>query len=307
VYTPKGRRRHQKLELYELNNGQYQCSTRSEPFWLPEIGLGIGRVQGILSGISIEWLTWFDSSDRPYPLPEQRAEQEYQRAQFLAAKLRSLGIDPGHHDYRLNCPKNPVILSIPCYDAWPRLMLSNGMEGMEAHREVKMAGKTLNRWGRSLWVGSLMAWVGFSPGVAQEVLPRSENSPMSLFRTVTLTPGFDPDPFEISGISGGTVAAATIANRLETETGICGGYVSERPDYELVLTEDFSYLNLQVFSPQDTMLLIQGPGGTWCSDDVYDWNPSIAGQWLEGTYRVWVGSVERDQYIPYDLNFSEVR
>lgn len=175
--------------------------------------------------------------------------------------------------------------------------------------------KTLQYWGRSLLVeslvGSLLLWGlgGISPdrSVAQEVLPRSGDSLMTLFSKVTLTPGFDPDPFELSGISGGTVAASTIADRLETETGICWGYVSETPDYELVLTEDFSYLNLQVFGPEDTMLLVRGPGGTWCSDDVYGWNPSIAGQWLEGTYQVWVGSAQQDHYIPYDLSLSEVR
>ena len=121
--------------------------------------------------------------------------------------------------------------------------------------------------------------------VAQQVLPRSRDNLMTLFRKVTLTPGFDPDPFVLSGISGGTTVASTIADRLETETGICWGYVSEIPDYELVLTDEFTYLNLEVFSTQDTMLLVQGPGGTWCSDDVEGWNPSIAGQWLKEPIR----------------------
>jgi Uma2 family endonuclease len=101
VYNPEGRRKHQKLELYALQNHQYQRSSQSAPFWLPEIGLGIGINQGILSGVSQEWLTWFDQSGNPYPLPEeaidierQRAEREQQRAEYLAAKLRALGIDP---------------------------------------------------------------------------------------------------------------------------------------------------------------------------------------------------------------------
>jgi hypothetical protein len=189
---------------------------------------------------------------------------------------------------------------------------------MEGNMERKTTGSpwrgrslVLGKLGMGLVLGSLAMWalgsIGPESALAQTVFPRSKDSLMTLFRKVTLTPGFDPDPFELSGISGGTIAAATIADRLETETGICWGYVSEIPDYELVLTDDFTYLNLEVFSAQDTMILVQGPGGTWCSDDIDGWNPSIAGQWLAGTYRVWVGSGTIEQYSPYDLSFSEVR
>lgn len=128
VYNPEGRRKHQKLELYKLQAGQLQQSTQAPPFWLPEIGLGIGLNEGLLSGVQLEWLTWFNAEGIPYPLPEevadlerqrarreyqraerecqradqerqradqerQRADQERQRAELLAAKLRSLGID----------------------------------------------------------------------------------------------------------------------------------------------------------------------------------------------------------------------
>ena len=115
VYNPENRRKHQKLELYELQGKTYQQSRRSPPFWLPKLGLGIGVNQGILSGIPMEWLSWFDHEGTPYPLTEealererqraerqyrraerewQRAEREQQRAELLAAKLRELGIDP---------------------------------------------------------------------------------------------------------------------------------------------------------------------------------------------------------------------
>jgi Uma2 family endonuclease len=121
IYNPEGRRKRPKLVVYKLEEGQYQALPSGEPFWLPEIGLGLGRVQGTLSGIKMEWLAWFDSSGNPYPLPEevvtreqQRAEREWQRAEQaqqqaeqerhraeqaqqqverLAAKLRALGID----------------------------------------------------------------------------------------------------------------------------------------------------------------------------------------------------------------------
>ena len=81
VYNPEGRRKHQKLELYELKSGEYERSPESEPFWLPELGLGIGRNQGILAGLQTEWLTWFDADGNPYPLPEEAIDRERQRAE----------------------------------------------------------------------------------------------------------------------------------------------------------------------------------------------------------------------------------
>ena len=157
-----------------------------------------------------------------------------------------------------------------------------------------------------LGLGSLSLILSPS-GVAQTVIPRSMESPMTLFRKVTLAPGFENDPFYLAGISGGTESAEAIAGRLETETGLCTGYVSSRPDYEMVLQDDFSYLHLNVRSVQDTVLIVAGPGGTWCSDDVYHQNPSIAGQWLPGLYKIWVGSAEMEQYSPYQLEITEIR
>jgi Uma2 family endonuclease len=114
------RNRHEPFEVYQLVDGYYQRQLE-EPFWIPEIALGIGRVQGELGGISREWLAWYDATGKPYPLPQQlisqleyqlmqvdiqlmeekqRTEQERQRAEQerleklqLIEKLRELGID----------------------------------------------------------------------------------------------------------------------------------------------------------------------------------------------------------------------
>jgi hypothetical protein len=96
IYNPEysRRNRHQPFEVYQLVKGTYQLQP-GEPFWIPEIELGIGRVQGELGGIFQEWLAWHDATGRPYPLPQeliqhleyelaqerQRAEQERQRAE----------------------------------------------------------------------------------------------------------------------------------------------------------------------------------------------------------------------------------
>jgi Uma2 family endonuclease len=89
IYNPEysRRNRHEPFEVYQFVNGRYQLQ-RGEPFWIPEIELGIGRVQGELGGILQEWLAWHDETGRPYPLPQEliqrqaeQLEQERQRAE----------------------------------------------------------------------------------------------------------------------------------------------------------------------------------------------------------------------------------
>ncbi|NJR59790.1 MAG: hypothetical protein HC769_13660 [Cyanobacteria bacterium CRU_2_1] len=132
-------------------------------------------------------------------------------------------------------------------------------------------------------------------------------SPLTIFENVTLDPGFTPDPTTVRGISGGSLTAGDIAGRAETATGPCNGFVDEQPDHTIVLNEFFNYLSLQVQSPEDTTLVIRGPGGTWCNDDYADQNPGIAGQWLSGTYQIWIGSYEPETYHPYVIRISETR
>jgi Uma2 family endonuclease len=72
IYNPEYSRRHkhEPFEVYKLVRGRYQRQRR-EPFWIPEIELGIGRVQGELGGIRREWLAWHDREGKPYPLPQE--------------------------------------------------------------------------------------------------------------------------------------------------------------------------------------------------------------------------------------------
>ncbi len=96
LYNPEYSRRdkHEPFEVYKLSEGQYQLQ-KGEPFWLPEIELGIGRVQGKLGGITREWLAWHDETGKPYLLPQelirQQSEQlaqERQRAAQIEQELR---------------------------------------------------------------------------------------------------------------------------------------------------------------------------------------------------------------------------
>ena len=93
VYNPEGRRKHQPLEMYHLEQGKYRLQPIVEPYWIPEIKLGIGRVQGQMSGIQIEWLSWFDRLGKPYPLPEEiikTLQARERRHQVNEIKLKRL-------------------------------------------------------------------------------------------------------------------------------------------------------------------------------------------------------------------------
>jgi Uma2 family endonuclease len=76
IYNPEYSRRdkHEPFEVYKLVRKRYQLQKR-EPFWMPEIELGIGRVQGEIGGIQREWLAWQDREGKPYPLPQELIRQ----------------------------------------------------------------------------------------------------------------------------------------------------------------------------------------------------------------------------------------
>lgn len=116
IYNPEYWRRdgHEPFEVYKLINGSYQLQD-SEPLWMPEIGLGLGRRQLSFGGIVQEGLSWFDGEGQAYlnsgeiaqqaekrqkkaEQLKQEAEQRQQQAERerarLAAKLRELGVDP---------------------------------------------------------------------------------------------------------------------------------------------------------------------------------------------------------------------
>lgn len=142
------------------------------------------------------------------------------------------------------------------------------------------------------------------PGSLTQAQTPTFSSGSTIFENVTLSPSFAPDPTTVRGISGGSIAASELAERTDTATGTCNGFIDQQPDHTMVLTEYFNYLSLQVQSPDDTTLVIRGPGGTWCNDDYTGQNPGIAGQWLSGTYQIWIGSYAADAYSPYVIRIT---
>jgi hypothetical protein len=128
---------------------------------------------------------------------------------------------------------------------------------------------------------------------------------VKMFEDIAIAPRFTPKAIQLRGISGGGVETQKKSGRKVTETGDCIGFIDAEPDHKITLTKPFKYLNMQVKSSGDTILLVRGPGGSWCSDDVSDRNPEIGGDWLEGTYEVWVGSYEENTSFPYLLQLTE--
>jgi Uma2 family endonuclease len=106
IYNSK-RRRKPKLEIHKLVNGRYELQD-TNPFWMPEIGLGIGYERGDYCGLTRDWLYWYTEANQRYPTPAEQIKQvqlqvvqersllaqERIRSNKLAAKLRLLGIDP---------------------------------------------------------------------------------------------------------------------------------------------------------------------------------------------------------------------
>ncbi|TAF10978.1 MAG: hypothetical protein EAZ77_02375 [Nostocales cyanobacterium] len=134
----------------------------------------------------------------------------------------------------------------------------------------------------------------------------AEETP-AIFGDLTINSQFSPDPLTVRGMSGGSVDGNLVAERKETPTGPCTGFVDQAPDHKLELKSKFDYLKLQVKSPKDTTIMIKGPGGTWCNDDFDGKNPGIVGEWLPGTYEIWVGSYIQGKYFPYTLEITQVK
>ncbi|MGD1901315.1 MAG: hypothetical protein ACFB9N_03655 [Geitlerinemataceae cyanobacterium] len=126
------------------------------------------------------------------------------------------------------------------------------------------------------------------------------------FQNLILAPAFNPDPQFLRGVAGGAESAAEIAGIDRTPTGSCGGAINDLPNHRIYLEDVFESLRVRVRSEGDSILVVRGPGGTWCNDDYDGRDAGIAGQWLPGAYEIWVGSYEADEFFPYELEFSEV-
>jgi hypothetical protein len=104
------------------------------------------------------------------------------------------------------------------------------------------------------------------------------------YESFTLAPGFTPDPEVGTGLSGG--------GRSTPDCGFVDA--AESPDHILTLSRPFNYLRASVEAEGDVTLLVTGPDGRYCSDDVHGLMPEISGYWPAGTYYIWIGDFVGD-------------
>jgi Uma2 family endonuclease len=83
IYNPRfwQRDKHLPFEVYKLVEGDYQLQ-RGEPFWMPEIGLGIGRCILPTDPMQREALGWFDQKGDRY-LSEAERQQRKRLENYL--------------------------------------------------------------------------------------------------------------------------------------------------------------------------------------------------------------------------------
>jgi hypothetical protein len=135
----------------------------------------------------------------------------------------------------------------------------------------------------------------------------AEAQAQSTFDSAVISPRFAPDPMQLKGVTGGQSLAKSVAGQADTETGPCLGFMDSQPYHRLELKSRFRYLSIVATSSTDTTMLIKGPGGVWCSDDYQGKDAGVSGEWLPGSYDVFVGSYSKTKSVPYVLRVSETQ
>ncbi|NET60621.1 MAG: Uma2 family endonuclease [Symploca sp. SIO2E6] len=91
-----------KFRAFVLQSGKYEELELSQgTLWLEELGLGLGLWEGSYEEVKGKWLRFYDAMGNWIPTPEEKVEQERQRAdnaevtiQQLRDRLLQLGVDP---------------------------------------------------------------------------------------------------------------------------------------------------------------------------------------------------------------------
>ena len=121
------------------------------------------------------------------------------------------------------------------------------------------------------------------------------------FGDVSLTAGFEPDPYVVEMVAGGDVDAESVGSN-------CWGFVTEAPDFRIFYQAGDWPLIISADSDADTTLIIADPDGNWvCNDDTNGLNPQLTFDLpLEGQYDIWVGTFSQGEASPATLLISEI-
>lgn len=81
IYNPQYwvRDQHQPFEVYRLVNGAYELQI-GEPYWMPEVDLGLGRSLYLDGSMEREVLYWYNAKGDRYLTPEEQLA--YYRKRF---------------------------------------------------------------------------------------------------------------------------------------------------------------------------------------------------------------------------------
>ena len=111
---------------------------------------------------------------------------------------------------------------------------------------------------------------------------------------ISLSPKFTPDPKTYTGTASGSVDCKVTQE-------------ASAPKYDVELLRSFGFLRLQVDSSSPIMVKVVGPSGVeGCTPTTSSSRFVLAGEWLSGKYRIWVGTPQGSA-ASYKLIWSETR
>jgi len=119
-----------------------------------------------------------------------------------------------------------------------------------------------------------------------------------------VSPGFVPDPIDVSIVSGGSLDTRSMG----LGAG-CVGFVTTQPDFNIQLSAADTMLRLYVTSDSDTTLVVNDAAGGWhCNDDSNGGhNPMVdLRNTPAGLINVWVGSYQSGVQARGVLHVSEL-
>lgn len=152
---------------------------------------------------------------------------------------------------------------------------------------------------------------GFPASTRPPLPPRLDPALDAPFGTISIDPGFLPDPALRSVTSGGEVDVSYLG-------GDCVGFAAKAPDLKMRYSGGGAYLRVSfdTAGTGDTVLVINDANGDWlCNDDVETFGDFVEGNGFNpaiefsnpqaGLYDIWVGSFVDGEFIEGTLSITE--
>ncbi len=85
-----------RVEMYHFIENRFELLPANERghFPIQPLGVELGIWEGTYQAAHLPWMRWWDAEGRLLPTGHELAEQIRERAQRLAERLRSLGVNP---------------------------------------------------------------------------------------------------------------------------------------------------------------------------------------------------------------------